>query len=146
MLIREKSPSQRRSAFTLMEMLVVVAIIVALASIGGFFLIQALKDSTEDVARLQAKNLTNAAKTYWMKHNQNWPPNLELLLQKDNIGGPYIQNRDDLIDPWGNQYKYDPSGPMNQGLQPDIWADVPNSNGKRAGNWPKSAEMGGVSN
>ena len=38
MLPRKDRNRQRRSAFTLMEMLVVVAIIVALAGIGGFFL------------------------------------------------------------------------------------------------------------
>ncbi len=39
MLIRNQDPAPRRAAFTLMEMLIVVAIIVILASMGGYYVI-----------------------------------------------------------------------------------------------------------
>ncbi len=51
MLQRHAINRQKRAAFTLMEMLVVVAIIVALAGIGGFFLLGALEDAKVDVRR-----------------------------------------------------------------------------------------------
>ncbi len=41
MLLRQDGKRNRRAAFTLMEMLIVVAIIVALAGIGGYYLIGA---------------------------------------------------------------------------------------------------------
>ncbi|HZZ82525.1 MAG TPA: type II secretion system protein GspG [Gemmataceae bacterium] len=141
MLLRKDSMRQRRSAFTLMEMLVVVAIIVALAGIGGFFLLGALQGGQEDVARTQASGtLTTACTAYRLKHQQ-WPQSLQELTQKDALGGPYLENQDALIDPWGRPYQYDPSGPMNNGMKPDIWTTPPNDQNKKIGNWSKMAQQ-----
>jgi len=135
MLIREQSHRQRRAAFTLMEMLVVVAIIVALAGIGGFFLLGQLSDAKKDVALTQARGpLTSAVQAYYVKHG-TWPESLRVLLQKDAIGGPYLESMDALKDPWNNEYKYDINGTQNNMTKPDIWAEVPGTN-ERIGNWP----------
>lgn len=137
MLLRKAEQRQRRSAFTLMEMLVVVAIIVALAGIGGFFLLGALKESQRSVAETQVKGpLTQAVTMYSLKHNNRFPESLQVLLQKDEFGGPYLENADAIIDPWGQPYQYDLNGPMNNGTKPDIWAVDP-KDGTKVGNWPK---------
>jgi prepilin-type N-terminal cleavage/methylation domain-containing protein len=141
-LLRQKIKSRRRAAFTLMEMLVVVAIIVALAGIGGFFLMGALSDSKKSIAQTQVKGpLTQACMTYSINHGGNFPDNLADLLKKDDLGkGPYLDNPDALEDPWStpNQkrfYQYDKTGPNNMGMKPDIWAVDPKDNSK-IGNWP----------
>jgi type II secretory pathway pseudopilin PulG len=118
-----------------MEMLVVVAIIVALAGIGGYFLLGQLGQSQKDVAKAQVKGaLTDACKTYYINNNQ-WPESLQQLLQRDAKGkGPYLEDADALKDPWDQPYQYDRTGSNNGGRRPDIWAVAPD--GTKIGNWP----------
>jgi len=134
MILRQQRKQNRRAAFTLMEMLVVVAIIVALAGIGGYFLLGQLSQSQRDVARAQVRGpLTNAVKTYYIRHN-TWPQSLDQLLQADAKGPPILEDRDALVDPWQSHYQYDQSGPMNGGRRPDIYAVDP-KDGTKIGNW-----------
>jgi len=135
MLIRHKTIHQRRAAFTLMEMLVVVAIIVALAGIGGYFLLGQLGQSQKDIAKTQAKTtLTNACKTWAIRHGGAFPDSLQQLLSKDELGNPPIlENQDALKDPWGHVFQYDKNGTNNQGLYPDISTTAPD--GTKVGNW-----------
>jgi general secretion pathway protein G len=133
MILRREVRRSRRAAFTLMEMLVVVAIIVALAGIGGFFLMKQLSGAQNDVAATQVKGpLTNAVQAYKVKNHQ-YPQSLQQLLQPDAKGNIYIEEADALIDPWQQPYKYDPSGPNNGGRRPDIWTVSPE--GITIGNW-----------
>jgi general secretion pathway protein G len=133
MRLREQSRRyRRRSAFTLMEMLVVVAIIVALAGIGTYYLIGALTSSTRDAARMGAVSLEKACFTYKMKHHA-WPDSLQTLLQADSQT-PALLEPNDLKDPFGGTYTYEKSGPMNQGRKPDIYA-IDTSDGSKWGNW-----------
>jgi hypothetical protein len=44
-----------------------------------------------------------------------------------------------LIDPWGKSFQYDPSGPKNQGLAPDIWTEAPD--GSVIANWSKDIKQ-----
>lgn len=135
MLQRKDSKRQRRAAFTLMEMLVVVAIIVALAGIGGFFIIGQLTGSQKDVASAQVNGpLTQACQAYFIKH-QKYPENLDILTQQDEFKMVYLDKRDAIIDPWGKLYQYNPAGTNNNGTKPDIWTVAPD--GTQIGNWSK---------
>jgi len=131
-VLRERNRGVR-SGFTLMEMLVVVAIIVALASLGGYYFLGQANQARKSTAKLQVQMLTKAAKTYWLEHNDQWPQSLQALLMRDDYGGPYLENTDALIDPWGQPYQYNPVGPQNNGMYPDIWSLAPD--GKQIGNW-----------
>src|SRR5437879_7398526 len=103
----------RRAAFTLMEMLVVVAIIVVLAGVGGAYLIGQLNESKVSSAMMQAEVLGKAARIYQTDHSV-LPASLDVLLQKDADGkGPYLERADALLDPWGRPFQYDPSGTNN---------------------------------
>src|SRR5579863_4356333 len=124
MRLRKQGQRRRRPAFTLMEMLVVVAIIVALAGIGTYFLIPLLASSQRDVARTSANNLSKVVMAYKIKHH-NWPQSLQQLTQPDPNGGPPLLEPNDLVDPWGNQFQYDQTGQMNQGRKPDIYTMDP---------------------
>ena len=140
MLLNHEPKRQRRAAFTLMEMLVVVAIIVALAGIGGFFLLGQLEGAKKDTAQTQVKvTLSQACEAYSIKHG-HFPDSLAALLVKDEIGGPYLKSEDYLYDPWSTPsnkrpYQYDASGTKNQSIQPDIWTTTPDGT-VIIGNWP----------
>src|SRR5207248_1771822 len=100
--------------------LVVVAIIVALAGIGGFFLIAQLGQTQRDTVKLQSKALTEMAKVYHTRHSY-WPESLEQLLQADNKGPAIMEDADALKSPWydaatgAGKYQYDKNGQNNGG-------------------------------
>jgi hypothetical protein len=58
---------------------------------------------------------------------------------KDLESGEYIENgsQNPLIDPWGNEYQYDPKGKRNGGKKPDVWTITPE--GVEIDNWSEPA-------
>src|SRR5262245_28896401 len=92
-----------RQGFTLMEVLVVVAIILILASLGGYYVMGQLAEARKSEAKIQVRTLTTACENYMLNYGSP-PPNLRMLLQKGDRGGPYLKNDDVLIDPWGREY------------------------------------------
>ncbi len=144
MMLRRPTNRQRRTAFTLMEMLVVVAIIVALASVGVFALMPMLTSGQKDAASAQIKGLTGACEAYAAK-NGEFPPDLDTLTRKDaNGNGPYAKP-DAIYDPWSTaanqrKYQYAKEGPKNNGTTPDIWTVNPKDSNDIIGNWPKNVK------
>jgi general secretion pathway protein G len=138
MLIREQERGLRRLAFTLMEMLIVVAIIVMLAGLGGYYVIGQYNESKVSTAKFKAQQISNAIKTYYIDHD-DYPGDLTILLQKSELGkGPYLTKQDDILDPWGKMYQYDPSGQQNTQFgsviqTPDVFTTTPD--GRTIGNW-----------
>jgi general secretion pathway protein G len=135
MTLRKKVTRQAaRSAFTLMEILIVVAIIVALAGVGAFYVIPQLGRSQEKLAGVKAENIAKASQAYFADHESQWPSDLSALTRKDEGGGPYI-GAEGLVDPWGKQYQVNWQGPNNNGGKPDVFTTSPD--GKQIGNWGK---------
>jgi general secretion pathway protein G len=134
MLVRERQNQKHRlvrGGYTLMEMLVVVAIIVVLAGVGGYLLLPKVDEAKEDMTLKQAKLLTMAAETYKLENN-DWPPNLQVLAQPKPGGSPPYVEEAVLTPPIGGQWQYDASGGRNKGYKPDIWVDGPHG---QIGNW-----------
>src|SRR5436189_6298914 len=92
----------RRAAFTLVEVLVVVAIVVILASVGTIATLTYLENAKIDAARTKAANLEQRYKEHMAKTLGASAENFQL--------GDLAQYFDDgersLIDPWGQQYQF----------------------------------------
>jgi general secretion pathway protein G len=127
----------RRVAFTLVEMMIVVAIIVLLAGVGTYYMAGAIDQGNQAKAAADIKSITDACTAYKAQHSGQWPGSIQDLYTRDpSTGyGPYLKNAEDQISPWGNPYQYDQSGQNNQGLQPDVYVSIPT--GGKIANWSR---------
>ncbi|VTS06180.1 type II secretion system protein GspG [Tuwongella immobilis] len=129
--------SNRRAAFTLMEVLVVVAILVVLAGVGGVIFLRVQEDQYRKLAGTQLKALTAAAMSYASSHGDELPETLAELVAPSDGGRPYLEQKA-LLDPWNRPYQYNREGQNNAAKgQPDIWSTGPNPNDPSGmiGNW-----------
>src|SRR6266540_2651771 len=114
MILRKPQFAQRRlvrAAFTLMELLVVMAIIVIIAGFGGYYVLGRLDEAKVTSAKIKAKNIEKAVESYYVDHDVYPQGGLQVLLQKSEIGkGPYLTSQEDILDPWGKVYQYDETG------------------------------------
>ena len=144
MLQRTPQPERRllvRAAFTLMELLVVMAIIVIIAGFGGYYVLGRLDEAKVTAAKIKAKNISNAIDSYYIDHDA-WPQSLDALLVKSEIGkGPYLTSRDDILDPWGKVYQIDENGTRYKEFmrvdikKMDVYTTVPDGTNRTVGNW-----------
>ncbi|QEL18797.1 type II secretion system protein GspG [Limnoglobus roseus] len=126
MLVAQHSPLNhtRRSAFTLLEVLVVVAIIVILAGGAGVYVFGYLEDAKVDTARNTITMLETQCKAYAAKNGGQLPGTLQELVAPTNGKSPLIDGGPNvLLDPWGNQYQYNPDNTNQYTGEPDpmVW-------------------------
>ena len=136
-MVRRDKPTVVRGGFTLMEMLVVVAIIVVLAGVAVPMYMGRLEDAKKDRAKVDVKTLTQTCETYRLKYG-DFPATLEVLCQPPPDGGiPYLEPTA-LLDPWNREYQYMPQGQHNAMYgKPDIWSlgSNPGDAASIIGNW-----------
>ena len=97
-----------RQGFTLIEILVVVAIIGMLGAVAVPAYMNYLADARIATTRSLIANVDVAVKSYNMKHGK-YPDSLEVLQEPQEDGGdPWLEG--EPVDPWGNELKYEKQG------------------------------------
>ncbi len=98
--------------FTLVEILVVLAIIGLIAGLVGPQIIKHLGSAKSDTAKLQIEDLSAALDLFYLE-NGRYPSSDEgvnALIEKpadlSTWNGPYLKKAKTPKDPWGNEYRY----------------------------------------
>ncbi len=100
-------PTRRRRGFSLMELMVVIAILGILATLVATNVVPILARGRETKAKSDIKAIKEAITSYRTVHNV-LPDSLDQLTQPDpkNFNETYIEEGNELTDPWGNAYVY----------------------------------------
>ncbi|MBY0283524.1 MAG: type II secretion system major pseudopilin GspG [Sphingomonas sp.] len=140
-----KRPRTHGSAgFTLLELLVVLAILGLLAAIVGPRVIKYLGTSKTQTARVQAKNIAGSLELFRLDANR-FPTAQEglvaLIKPPADVpvwNGPYLPDTSAITDPWGNPYRFKTPGDHGE---VDVFSygsdNAPGGTGeaKDVGNW-----------
>lgn len=105
------------AGFSLVELLVVLAIIGMIASLVTPQVLGYLGRAKGETARIQVKNIAQAVELYYLDLG-GYPTSeqgLAALIQPTGAGwrGPYVRDARGLTDPWGRAYLY--RAPGSQG-------------------------------
>lgn len=102
------SPPRRAAGFTLIEIMVVVAIIGLLATLVAPNVMKYLRSSRVTVTQAKIKNLKQPISQYQMIHSR-LPDSLEELMSEDeaNMNEAYIESREEILDAWGNEIRFE---------------------------------------
>ena len=102
----------RDAGFTLLELLVVLAILGLLAAIVAPQVLRYLGTSRSQVAKVQVENISAALDHFQLDVGRYPTPEegLDSLVKQPsaapNWSGPYLKKPSALIDPWGQKYVY----------------------------------------
>lgn len=104
------------SGYTLVELLVVLAVLAMLVAIATPRLMKYLSSSRIQTAHIQIQQLGAVLDTYKLEllHYPTTEQGLQALVEQPagepKWDGPYLKNKASLIDPWGNPYQYKSPG------------------------------------
>ncbi|WP_132665601.1 type II secretion system major pseudopilin GspG [Rhizobium sp. PP-CC-3G-465] len=110
--IAKRNVTQDNAGFSLVELLVVLAIIALVTSLVGPRVLGYLGSARQDTARTQIKNVETALELYYLDIGQypSQEDGLAALVVKPNDqnvwNGPYLKGEGSLEDPWGRAYGY----------------------------------------
>ncbi len=124
-----------RGGFTLVEIMIVLAILVLLLAMVGPRLLKTQEKADQKITVTQINNMEQALDLYKVD-NRSYPSTeegLKALLERPadeargrNWAGPYLSEDALPVDPWGNAYRYE--YPPTQGKNkdtPNIWSPGP---------------------
>ncbi len=99
-----------RAGFTLIEILVAVAIIGILGTVATVSIPKILENAKINAAKSGVDSLKNAVVTYNIEKGK-YPSDLKALVEASGDDDPVVEGGENaLYDPWGVEYKYERKG------------------------------------
>lgn len=108
--VRATTRVTRRSAFTIIEVIVIVVILGVIAAVIAPRLLGRVAQSKQSVAKSNAASLASSVKLFILDHGNPEPgSSIKILFERpSNVEEakykPYVDNIDQLKDPWGRDY------------------------------------------
>jgi general secretion pathway protein G len=133
MIVKKQAAALARAAFTLMEMLVVVAILVVLAGAAVPIYLNYLDNAKRDRVKADFKVIETAIQAYYT-NNDVYPQQLQNLTVPDPSGHAATLESAALLDPWQHPYQYDPNQLHPQSRRPKLMSGGP-PGGPSISNW-----------
>ncbi|NBX92926.1 MAG: type II secretion system protein GspG [Proteobacteria bacterium] len=120
---------KREKGFTLVEVMIVLALVVMLGSYAGPKLIGLFNKGKQDNAKIQIAGFGSALQAYYLAHSYfpTTAQGLQALISKPSVGkvpdnypdGGYLGKKEIPKDPWGNQYRYECEDGQNYTITSD---------------------------
>ena len=98
------SAMNARRAFSLIEVIVAVMIVALLAALVVPRFAGLLRSSTRRTAQIETNSLHRQVDLFVIEQSNGSMPNDFMLEQLTEGSDPYLNNKDDLFDPWGFPY------------------------------------------
>lgn len=147
-MMTRRSQDRSRQAFTLLELMIVLVILVLLAAVAGRRLLRTQKKAEINIAKTQISELEAALQDYVfdVRVYPSSEDGLQALVEQpseeraaEKWDGPYLSDTVLPVDPWGNPYEYEYPPTRNSDENPDIWSIGPDGEPDTdddIGNWP----------
>ena len=108
---QHRSERHLRRGFSLIEVIVAVTIIALLAALVAPRFVSSLRSSTRRTAQIEVAAIHKQVELFMIERSNGMLPDNFELIELTQGDDPYLNNADDLLDPWGNEYYCESSNP-----------------------------------